>query len=139
MKDKINKNSQPLLYVADYQSAQRLCDELGQRAQIIVLAIGGRGKLSDEQARAAAKQWKSAIARNYKYLSISIDGYDDDPRELFRIPEVCSYVKKFVLYAEITPELAVRLIPNSQGCGMLAACGAFGERYRRLALATCPQ
>jgi hypothetical protein len=126
----------PVMYVAGLDDATELLDTLGDRVAAIFLCVGERGHLTEERAAAAAEQWRSVLARNIECLWLHVAGYDDDPRELFEIDEVCAYLKLFVQHADLTVAQAVKLIPDSQGCAFLAACGAFGEHYRRVALST---
>lgn len=98
--------------------------------------VGMRDRLTEEEACKSAKVWRSAVAQRVECMMIHIYGYDDDSRELWEIPEVCSYLKHFVNYSGLSIEEASKLLPNERGCGLLAACGAFGEHYRRAAMAT---
>ena len=128
----------PDIYVASMADMAEMFDTLGDQVGAAVICIGAVGHLTDERARFAARQWNIAERRGIEHLLIYVDGYDDDPRELLQIPEVCDYLKLFVRHAGLTIEKATKLIPNNQGCGVLAACGAFGEHYRKAALATYP-
>lgn len=124
------------VYVGTYPDIRELMAEIGDAIAMQILVIGAKGDLTEARARDAADEWKRAISKKLDLLVISVDGYDADPRELWMIPEVCAYVCDFARYAGITPEQAIRLIPDDRGAGLLAACGAFGEATRKASLAT---
>ena len=57
-----------------------------------------------------------------------IAGYDDDPRELWTIPEVRDYVVRWARFAGFDSLAAAQGSPlNDDSVGVLAACGAFPE------------
>ncbi len=61
---------------------------------LIVLQIGAKGNLTKHKAKKMGLAFR--VARS-KYpeskIAFSIDGYDDDPREIYQIPEACEYIK----------------------------------------------
>lgn len=75
-------------------------DELDRT--FIGFAIGHRRGIEDRRpgARAgwlgiAAQNWK-AIEGQEGVIAFVVEGYDDDPRELWDIPEVCLFVRDWV-------------------------------------------
>jgi hypothetical protein len=76
-----------------------------------------------------------------------LTGYDQDPREVWEIPEAARYVRWWAAYAgmddfEVADSLIGSKSPNSKdpllcgaGVSFLAACGAFGEEIKRQSLA----
>jgi hypothetical protein len=56
-------------------------------------------------------------------------GYDDDPRELWDIPDVAAYIRLWARLA-ITSESDLYLL-HPQMVPMLAACGCFGPEGKQ--------
>jgi hypothetical protein len=127
---------QPDLQLVSYSDADELLSEQPDSIVVQMLPLGAMGDLTEQRAREAASEWEKAMERNLSMLVLTIDGYDDDPRELWMIPEVCAHVCLFARIANITVEQATKLIPDACGAGLLAACGAFGEDVMRASLAT---
>lgn len=114
---------------------------------LVHLTIGTRGDMTRQAAMDAAEAWRTARKRfPNAALTISIAGYDNDPRELWEIPDVCRYVCRWACGAGIKandPEhagiVAVPVIDNPKQAfqrardnfiSFLAACGFFGEEIR---------
>lgn len=58
--------------------------------------IGMRGELTKQAAAQAARVWRQTRARHPDVpFTVSIAGYDDDPRELWQFPDVCRFVRRF--------------------------------------------
>ncbi len=59
--------------------------------------IGGRDNLTDEQARTSAADFCQALdLLPLSQHAIAVAGYDDDPRELWDVPEARAFVRQFV-------------------------------------------
>jgi hypothetical protein len=115
----------------------------------VPISIGARGSLSKQRARDGARAWHEAVRRNPKaFFMISLLGYDEDPREIWEIPEAARYVRWWAKYTGMDDlKTADRFfgtqsaIGNSgisvatSGMGFLMACGVFGEEGRRQILA----
>ena len=130
-----SRKRRPDLYIATYSDTKELIDEIGDIPRLQILIIGAKDDLTEFRARKAAAEWKhSAASKQIERLMICVDGYDDDSRELWMIPEVCAYVCDFARYAGITLEQAIKFIPDECGAGLLAACGAFGDEIRQASL-----
>jgi hypothetical protein len=74
----------------------------------LMFVIGEKGDLTQNNAIQAALGVLTACSAYTKAnVTISIDGYDDDPRELWEIPEVEQFVLLFVytLY-KVSPTVA---------------------------------
>lgn len=100
------------------------------RFDIVMLVIGGRGELEERHVRNAADKYRDLRALNPDaVVGLSLSGYDDDPREIYEIPEARDYVKRFAALAGIrTPDD----VPKQSGretymMALLAACGVFGD------------
>ena len=95
----------------------------------IELTIGMRGSLARSFAKAAARTWREMLKRHPKALfSVSIAGYDDDPRELCDFPEVREYVCRWARFAGINFEtLSTLPFAEEESVAFLAACGVFGD------------
>lgn len=59
------------------------------------LMIGVGGHLTPQDARDAAMAWRGLRLLDVRNIYINVHGYDDDPRQLWDIPEVASYVRKW--------------------------------------------
>lgn len=63
----------------------------------MMFVIGEKGDLTQHNAIEVALGVLTACSANTKAnVTISIDGYNDDPRELWEIPEVDQFVHMFV-------------------------------------------
>jgi hypothetical protein len=96
----------------------------------IFLVIGHRLQLNLREAHKAAVAFRLARAR-YPAAEIyfGIDGYDDDPRPLWHIPEVPSYVAEWARLAGIDTLAAATAVPwvsRRESIALLANCGALG-------------
>jgi hypothetical protein len=72
----------------------------------VLYHLGDRGDLRDEAKRAADLVAVAGMQPQAR-LSILIGGYDEDPRELFDIPEVMAFLKRI---ANAMPEDALRTV-----------------------------
>jgi len=98
---------------------------MGERDAIWML-IGKRDELTPQEAERMGARWCREVQCNPRAeFEISIDGYDDDPRELWQIPEVVSYVKLWAAAAGIG-DVATAQRLNRQSLGLLGLCGVFG-------------
>jgi hypothetical protein len=116
---------------------------------LIPVHIGARGSLLRERARVAAQVWRQVTRRYPKgAFVVALLGYDQDPREIWEIPEAARYVRWWAQYAGMDDyDEADRWLGASSvigrsdlphgiaGIGFLAACGVFGDEIRRQALA----
>ena len=95
---------------------------------MIALEIGVKDHLSDTNARLAATAFQ--LARQHypdSPLMFMIGGYDDDPRELWEIPETRRYIRAWAVFCGIADwreALQVNWFEN-HGLGLLQACGVF--------------
>jgi hypothetical protein len=109
---------------------------------VIHQVIGERSRLSKKEARASAQLWRELVRQNPRALfTLSLFGYDDDPRDIWEFPEAVRYVGWWARYAGMDNfETAQRLLEpppgreHSPALGFLAACGVFGEEAKRVAL-----
>jgi hypothetical protein len=102
---------------------------------IIQLIIGHRGDLTGRQAKEAAKRWKLARSQAPRSpIHVAIAGYDQDPRELWEITEVCRFVRRWARAAGLgDPHVAMREIGDVERFPgllvLLTKCGTFGEEH----------
>ncbi len=99
------------------------------------IEIGTRGSLTRAAAEHGARLLKEAMQVNLRPSSSrlagiypSIGGYEDDPRELFEIPEVRSYLCRWAQFAGIETSadaIAAKIHPHM--CAILAKCAAFTD------------
>lgn len=61
----------------------------------MVFTIGEKGALNRKGLAKAVLSWRALKIERSTAVMFHFAGYDDDPRELWHIPEVCSFVQKF--------------------------------------------
>jgi hypothetical protein len=76
---------------------------------VVFYQAGERGDLCDEAHRAAEFVQIARMTPGAE-LSVMIGGYDDDPRELFDIPEVMAFLRAFV--AHIPASEGINIAPR---------------------------
>jgi hypothetical protein len=94
--------------------------------------------LTESMAKAAAGAFLKIKKRaGAGMVILSLSGWNDDPREIWDIPEAAEYVRlwgRLVGFNEsMSPIMLARaLIPlNCNAVTLLAACGCFGDAGRR--------
>ena len=94
---------------------------------IVIFVIRQRPDLTARYAKQAAKAFRR-LGADYGPVVIVVDGYDDDPRELWDIPEAADYVRLW------TRLVGIRTLANARrrqivetSVGLLAACRVFGD------------
>ena len=91
---------------------------------VVVFTLGSPGYFTDADAARAAE----AIGRlGGVPLHLTIGGYDDDPRDVFDIPEARNYVGRFVLWA-LEHGLDEHWNLSDGSKHMLAVCAGFNPR-----------
>ena len=103
---------------------------------IVNLQIGARGSLSKERARQSAQAWRETALRYPKaYFIIALLGYDEDPREVWEIPEAARYVRWWAQYTGIADNIdSGHHFLGPTGVAFLAGCGVYGDDLKREAL-----
>jgi hypothetical protein len=83
----------------------------------IVVVIGGKSDLRPVRAAISAGQVKLiATLQPRAALSLHLDGFDDDPRELWEIPEAALFIRQFAVALEslgLPPRFHERLTEES--------------------------
>jgi hypothetical protein len=104
----------------------------------IPFTIGARGNLTKPAARDAAMVWRQMTANYPKaVLYPHLIGYDEDPREIWELPDATRYVRLWARLAGIhSPDDIphAELVAGTGLLGFLAACGCFGESLKRTTL-----
>jgi hypothetical protein len=92
----------------------------------IWMMIGKRGALTPEEAQRMGDAWREAVQRNPgAKFTISIDGFDDDPRELWQIPEAANYVRQWAAAADIDDAVTAQRFLEPRSFALLGLCGVF--------------
>jgi hypothetical protein len=111
------------------------------------ITIGVRGKLTKREARHAAMMWREVTRRYPKGIfMINLLGYNEDPREIWNIPEAARYVRWWARFADMNDlKTAERYVLDAPDIGVtslniksiaesnvafLAACGVFGDEMK---------
>jgi hypothetical protein len=99
----------------------------------IAIELGSRGRLTEHYAREAAGTFRQIRSHHPRVpIALSIGGYDDDPRELWQVPEVCRFVQWWARFAGISDWPVAVTIPwkrSDRDLFWLAQCGAFGDDH----------
>jgi hypothetical protein len=105
------------------------------RLDLICVEIGSRGHLSLRDAKRAAATWQQMRRLHPEAEFIfAVQGYDDDPRALWEIPEVAAYVRSWARLVGLdSPEAAERVFGSlderqvGATLGLLDMCLVFGD------------
>ena len=98
----------------------------------VMIHVGAPGSMRPQDARIAAKVFKTVIRRlpPTTFIMLAIDGFDADPREVHDIPEAARQFREFAKAAfhgnGFDPNV-LRL--EEQSIAVLVECGAFGQRH----------
>jgi hypothetical protein len=96
----------------------------------IFLIIGHRLMLTTRDAHKAAVAFRLARSRHpAAEIYFGLDGFDDDPRPLWHIPEVPSYVAEWARLSGVdtlAKASAVPWVSRRESIALLANCGALG-------------
>ena len=97
----------------------------------IVIGIGGKGQFGDQTLRQMRDAPRQLLQHNPKAeICLWIDGYDDDPRELWNIPEAADYIRRYAKASGLhdwTSRLFRALHEHSKG--LLIACDAIDQPH----------
>lgn len=97
----------------------------------VMLCIGGKGHMGAEELRDMARA-VAMVHESYPCapIMLTVDGYDDDPRSLWDIPEAAQYVRRFAMASGLHnwrgPLFAALDDPSR---ALLIACGAIDEPH----------
>src|SRR4051812_3396937 len=87
---------------------------------MLAFSIGSRGELGRRALASAVLAWHAIKIEPTTAIVMHFGGYDDDARELWQIPEVCTFVQKFC--AKTKAHQHPQVEPQSRN--WLLACGA---------------
>jgi hypothetical protein len=90
------------------------------RKTMVVFTLCERGRLHRKALATAVIAWRNLKIEDNTAIVIHVAGYDDDPRELWQIPEVCEYVQKFCAKTKAHTHKAL----DPMARNLLFACGA---------------
>jgi hypothetical protein len=94
---------------------------------MISFVLGFRGQLNEEKVKVYASGWRVMRVRHpFAEVYPVVVGYDEDPRELWEIPEVTVYVRQFAEAAGIGKPSDLPHDPLGHLYQLFAACGVFG-------------
>jgi len=62
----------------------------------IICVVGGKDDLSDETLANVLGQLNDTVKYTDGPIHLVVDGFDDDPRSLWDIPEVRSYIRRLI-------------------------------------------
>jgi hypothetical protein len=119
---------QPLLIGGMIQFRNEEDTMTKKQVDVIWMMIGMRDQFSEDAAKGMAKVWREAITQHpHSTFCLTIDGYDDDPKEIWEFEDARLYVQQWTRFAGVDdPETAQRYC-TLETLGFLAACGVFGE------------
>jgi hypothetical protein len=82
----------------------------------VFCVVGGKGDLSDDTLANVLKHLNGTVRTSTTGdIHLAIDGYDDDPRELWEIPEARDFIRRLTLGMDL--EVMSRLDPLSRILG----------------------
>lgn len=87
---------------------------------MLVFSVGSKNELDRKALAAAVLAWRALKIKSTTAITMHFGGYDDDPRELWQIPEVCAFIQKFC--AKTSAHTHPQVEPQSRD--WLLACGA---------------
>jgi len=87
---------------------------------VVVFSIGTAPYFNRKALATAVVSWRALKFKPSSAVVIHVGGYDDDPRELWQIPEVCAFVRRFCEKTKAHEDPA--LDPMSRN--LLLLCGA---------------
>jgi hypothetical protein len=89
-----------------------------ERLDVICVEIGARGRLSREDAKKAAGTWRQMRRLHPEAaFMFAVDGYDDDPRALWEVPEVAAYVRTWAQLVGLDDPVTAGRVFASLGVG----------------------
>lgn len=87
---------------------------------MLVFSIGEKRYLNRKALAAAVLSWRAQKFKPTTAVTIHFGGYDDDPRELWDIPEAASFIRRFCEKTKAHKHPALEPISRA----LLLACGA---------------
>lgn len=125
-------DGKPEIIAATFDGIEAMMDTYGDNAAALVMELGGRGHFWAADVVRASEALLAAIARlgAEQTLVLTIGGYDDDPRELYQVPDVIQFLRRVMKHAGIThwSHPAVRML-NEESLALLLQCGVFGKDH----------
>ncbi|MGY2987651.1 hypothetical protein [Bradyrhizobium sp. USDA 4508] len=87
---------------------------------VVFFSIGSADDLSRKALATAVMSWRALKVQPSTAITVHFGGYDEDPRELWQIPEAREFIRKFAVKTNAHKHAA--LDPTSRA--VLLACGA---------------
>ena len=92
----------------------------------IFIQAGARGELTELEAGETAMATLLALRQPGAVVHWFVDGYDDDPRPLWEIPEVAAQIRRAAAMAQFTDGYKLLVDRLDDGLiTLLALCGCF--------------
>jgi hypothetical protein len=91
---------------------------------VLGFMVGTKANMNRKDMATAVLAWRALKIEPTTAITLVFGGYDDDPRELWEIPEVCTYVRKFC--AKTNAHEHPQVEPQSRN--WLLLCGADPKR-----------
>lgn len=86
---------------------------------VLFFSIGSRDDLSRKALAYAVMSWRALEVKPTTAITLHFGGYDDDPRELWQIPEAREFIRKFGVKTNAHKSPALEPISRA----LLLACG----------------
>lgn len=99
-------------------------DKPDLKQTMVAFSIASKDEMNRRALAAAVLAWRALKIEASTAIVMHFGGYDDDPRELWQIPEVCSFIQKFCAKTKAHEHPQVE--PQSRN--WLLACGADPSR-----------
>jgi hypothetical protein len=87
---------------------------------VLIFSVGAKDSLTRKALSSAVLAWRALKIKSDTAITMHFGGYDDDPRELWQIPEVRHFVQQFCAKTKAHEHPQVE--PQSRN--WLLACGA---------------
>ncbi|KRR21305.1 hypothetical protein CQ14_06560 [Bradyrhizobium lablabi] len=99
---------------------------------VVFFSIGSADDLSRKALATAVMSWQALKVQPSTAITVHFGGYDEDPRELWQIPEAREFIRKFAVKTNAHKHPALE--PTSRA--LLLACGADPTKRVRVSMIT---
>lgn len=103
---------------------------------LAVLVVAARGALHDDAVLASVQGFHRVAAVGSQQIALCVDGYDEDPRELWQVPEVARFLRRWAFATGLCDWRHPRFrLLNDASIALLALCEALSPGHPFTALA----